>query len=134
MKTFDLSVHRERPTVMSQFPLVFGRGGRWLSFEGSCTSCHAVLPPDEIRGVVKAARVHAASFRDEGGDAYAFHVDALGYCDSCNLLTPFRMVMTDDMRMATFDGGYMNIFEPRRSLWPRLKSRIRQLFSATRTS
>ena len=106
------------PTLMSQFPLVFASGARWNEMTGSCARCGCLI---EMRGDVTSwGPSHAVK---------VYVIDALGYCDACELLTPFRYRMYADMSVTGERDGAWVTWPAKRSVWWRFRRWLRELWS-----
>jgi len=74
----------EMPMLSSFFPLSFKGGATWTQFDGLCGSCDREFGPDKIRGTVT-----------QPFDS-VFIVDAMGLCDLCDKVTPFKYRLHKD--------------------------------------
>lgn len=101
------------PTIAEQLPVLFETGFRFTEATGHCAQCSAGLPNECMHGNVLRPTPHVAD------------IVAMGYCDACKLLTPFRFRVYDDERFATLrnDGWYEG--RMRRSRSDRIKARIK---------
>lgn len=116
-----------RPTIMSAFPLTFeGSPAKWTEFNGSCSSCDSLIPNEDVRGEVHPHREE--DYRSSR--TLAYYVDSMGYCRGCELLTPFRYLLTSEMEMATVRGRELLIWgPPKKTLWQRFKSWLTDLLT-----
>ena len=113
-----LEEFQDLPTLASAFPLVFASGGRWNALTGKCTRCDHVIEPNNMRGhIVPWGPRHAVK---------VFVIDALGYCPFCELLTPFRYRMHQDMSITCErDGTWVRWPLPPPSLWTWIRRWLR---------
>lgn len=109
------------PTIAEQLPVLFDTGFRFTEATGHCAQCRAGLPNDCMHGNVLRPTPHVAD------------IVAMGYCDACKLLTPFRFRVYDDERFTTLrnDGWYEGRMRRSRAerIKARVKSAIRWLFT-----
>lgn len=109
------------PTIAEQLPVLFDTGFRFTEATGHCAQCRAGLPNECMHGNVLRPTPHVAD------------IVAMGYCDACKLLTPFRFRVYDDERFTTLrnDGWYEGRMRRSRAdrIKARAKSAIRWLFT-----
>ena len=101
------------PTIAEQLPVRFDTGFLFTEMTGHCAECKQGLPNECMHGNVLRPTRHVAE------------VVAVGYCDDCKLLTPFRYRMYDDERFTTLrnDGWYEG--RMRKSRADRVKDRFK---------
>lgn len=80
----------ENPTIAEQLPVVFSNDAQWTDITGHCNGCNEKIPQSHFRGRIDRSWTKVAV------------VTAIGYCEACQLLTPYHMRLHDDMRM-TFE-------------------------------
>ena len=107
------------PTLASYFPLVFASGSRWTEVTGTCARCGCSV---EMRGTVTPwGPEHAVK---------VYVLDALGYCASCKLLTPFCHRMHADMSVTgERDGTWVRWPAPEPSFWTSVRRWVRRLWA-----
>jgi hypothetical protein len=106
------------PVLSAHFPLVFENGARWVEFHGHCGDCDVQLPDHAFRGHVT---------RPFG---QTFLVEAWGVCPTCDVLTTFHWRLLPDLTMVGRNArGDWGVWQPRRSLWSRLRKFLNELFS-----
>jgi hypothetical protein len=106
---------RALPTIVSQFPLVFGNGARWETMAVRCSRCDTAISGDAFRGHVT---------RPFGA---AFLMEAFGLCE-CGALTRASYRFLPDMTMvgrSPRDGAW-SVWAAKRngSWWRRLFRRV----------
>lgn len=108
----------EAPSIASQLPIIFDNKAQFDSIEAKCLSCDQPIAPDQLRGTIT---------RPIPGVAV---VDAVGYCKTCNLVTPAHYRLHDDMRLSgrTRDGSWAQ-WQMRPARRSRIGRFLRWLFS-----
>ena len=112
---YSVDEFRRRPTVAASFPLRFPNGAKWTEFRGRCCKCDVVFGVEDMRGDV--VPVADDSYRTH--DVQAFYIDALGYCEECELFTPFQYLLPDTMILVGVDteNRQLLIYDNRRRPW-----------------
>jgi hypothetical protein len=86
VKEEDLTVW-DNPTIAEQLPVSFSNDAKWTSITGHCNGCAKDIPQSHFRGRIERSWPKVAV------------VNAIGFCEECQLLTPYHMRLHDDMRM-----------------------------------
>jgi hypothetical protein len=102
------------PTIASQLPLVFDRGGRWNTVTGHCVVCGRKLRDEEMRGHITR---QGGTYREVG---QTFLMQAWGL--HCGTLSTFEYLLPPDMSMIgrRSSDGAIAVFRTQRSWWRRL--------------
>jgi len=83
----DLDAFWSLQEIASFFPLKFSGKAQWNEFTGHCNGCKEDVLDTHLRGEVRRI------------DGRTFAIKALGYCPSCDLLTPFMYHAHDDVSL-----------------------------------
>ena len=111
------------PTISSQLPITFDTGFTLTEIQGRCAECNKHIADERFSGKVQRPSSHVAEFF------------AVGHCEECKLLTPFRYRVYDDKRFITLsnDGWrecrMMTEAERKTGLHHKLGRAIRWLFT-----
>ena len=90
MKSTTMSTEQielwEAPSIASQLPIAFKTGFTFSGMRGCCAQCNGPIVDELFKGRVQRPTPHVAE------------VFAVGYCEQCEILTPFRYRVYDDQR------------------------------------
>ena len=111
------------PSISSQLPIKFETGFTFTEMRGCCAGCSNQIPDERFSGKIQRPTPHVAE------------VFAVGYCDECKLLTPFRYRMYDDKRFTTLrnegwcEGRMKTDAERQTGIFHKLGKMLRWLFT-----
>lgn len=111
------------PPMRKWFPLKYENGAVWTELTPHCARCQRRYDGEQFRGHVKA---HTTTpYR--GGLTTSYEVDALVFCQPCNLLSPITCLLHDNMTAegpSPTTGEWMSYNRVKPTWWERFKSRI----------
>jgi hypothetical protein len=89
------------PLLVESFPLVHPEGMRWMQLSVECARCSHEIPNSHVRGRVTfiPARKGFWARLTRKTRPSTFALNALGLCEPCRLLTPFRYQLHSDSTM-----------------------------------
>ena len=111
------------PSIASQLPIKFDTGFTFSGMRGCCVECNQEIPDERFSGKIVRPTPHVAE------------VFAVGFCEECQLLTPFRYRMYDDKRFTTLrkegwcEGRLKTDAERRTGIFHKLGRAVRWLFT-----
>lgn len=76
------------PSIASQLPVVFENNVRFDRIDAKCVGCGEAIPAEHLRGTITRPFPSVAI------------MDAIGYCESCNLLSPVHYRLHSDSRLS----------------------------------
>lgn len=99
--------------LSDKFPVKFPSGESWVSFSGMCAGCGQAIRDDYMRGEVTE------------GFKNIYHVNAVGYCPTCELATCFRYLLKNDSACGkNEEGNWVTWRVPTPTFWHRLRQFI----------
>jgi hypothetical protein len=111
------------PSIASQLPVKFSTGFTFTGMRGCCAECGKELADHHFNGKVLRPTPQVAE------------IFAVGYCQECKLITPFRYRMYDDKRFTTLrnegwcEGSMKNDSERKVGMHHKLGRMFRWLFT-----
>jgi hypothetical protein len=112
------------PLISDSYPLKF-HDSEWTTFSVRCSACNKKIKNENVRGCVDATTA---------GDGYRtiariirYDIDAMAFCDECNLMTTAIYSFHEDMRMtgaSPIDGNHTTWTPDRRSIFRKFKSML----------
>lgn len=75
------------PSIQEQMPITLASGNTWTGYEGNCQQCERPIDQTLLRGNVRCLLPTIAE------------IEAVGYCNECQLVTRFFHRLHNDMRI-----------------------------------
>lgn len=118
--SIPMNVFYNKPLVAIGFPIIFPNGVKFVHLNFLCTDCKKPIDKDFLRGHIKAIVIKNETYRSDQ-TVCGYGLNVMGYCKTCNTLTPFNYAITDTRHIISYENGNLSVWGANDSLWDRFK-------------